>query len=209
MAERVYNLQDVPNLRRIIKEIKQGSLASRFAEIDAATHLYRREIPFSFVNPQGRVEHDYDIEINYEFPIHCEVKHKIETTALSEETLRETLEHAVSQVPKNEPSFFIVKIPEAWVKNPLINDVINKVLTIFFKKWRYVLGVLFKWEVRHDGQPGVFYWKYTLKKNDQFMGMANPLDFYSKIESAGTKWTGLDDLIQKYCFDDNINKVGR
>jgi hypothetical protein len=171
LAERIYNLQDIKNIGYIIEKIKQGEFSSRFAEIEGATHFYRCKIPFEFVNPIGEKGKDFDIRLLTSPTINCDIKHKLENFTREEKimgkTIKKTLRKAILQVPKNEPSLFLVKIPEDWNKKfELINNSLNE----FFneKNSINVMGIILRWEERNKINEGIFYWKFNLFKNKNF-----------------------------------------
>lgn len=167
LAERSFNLQNVKNFEGIIEEIKRGNLQSRFAELEAGTHFYRRGIKFEFVKPIMKKGFDFDIILNTNPKINCEVKHKIESTKLSGKTLIKSLEEARKQVPSDKPAFFVIKIPEDWIKHPNFLKEIPPSIEGFFKQKRNsnVIGSLFRWESRHPKHKGGFFWRYKLVKN--------------------------------------------
>lgn len=179
LAERIYNLQGIKNIERVIEEINNGGLESAFAEIEGAAHLYRSNIPFEFVTPQGKLGKDFDIKILTDPPINCDVKHKLERIKRDIKKiingLNQTLKNARKQVPKDEPSLFIIKIPEEWSAH---GDSILVFLDSFLKKEgsKNIIGILFRWEERDPNNNMGFHWKYLLKRNDYFFPKQKKID---------------------------------
>ena len=198
LAERIFNLQNIKNIEDIVEKIKEGNLISRFSELEVGTTFYRRKIPFEFVKQTGRKRFDFDIKIKTNPEINCEVKNKIKSTILSEETLRVSLKKARDQMPKDEPSLIAVKIPEEWTLNKRILEIFPNVLDKFFKqdKSNNVVGVLFRWESRSFFHKGIFFWKYRLEKNPYSKMMNNQVrEIFEKIESGVTQWIDFENVL--------------
>ncbi len=194
LAERIYNLQNIKNLEDVIENIKNGELVSRFAELEGATHFYRCQVPFVFVVPKGKKGEDFDIKVLTSPEINCEIKNKLENFTRNDKiinkTLKITLNKAILQVPKNEPSLFLVKIPEEWNKKlKLINNSLNE----FFDESNSenVLAVILRWEERDRDNQGIFYWKFNLFKNKNF--------------KSNKKINTLLDILVKPSYDNWVN----
>lgn len=198
LAERIFNLQNIENIEDIIEKVKEGNLTSRFAELEAGTLFYRREIPFEFVKPVGKKGLDFDIRILTKQRVNCEVKHRIESTPLNKEALYQTLRKARSQLPKIEPALIIIKIPEKWAKDKDIEKLSSKILNKFFKqsKSQNVVGVIFRWESRPFSHKGLFFWRYRLEKSP-FSKMENNQirEIFGKIESGATQWIDFENVL--------------
>ncbi|MFZ2150926.1 MAG: hypothetical protein WAZ12_03605 [Candidatus Absconditicoccaceae bacterium] len=168
-AERIYNLQDIKNIDNILSKIKEGNVSGCFAELEAGTHLHRREIPFEFVKETGNKGLDFDIKITSNPTVNCEVKHKMESTELSEKTLERSLKEARSQLPDNEASLIFLKIPEEWTKQDNIYEVFQKTINNFFtsSNSQNVIGIVLRREQRNIHNEGIFYWMYKLLENDK------------------------------------------
>ncbi|MBI2515246.1 hypothetical protein HYV91_03680 [Candidatus Wolfebacteria bacterium] len=201
LAERVYNLQNVTGISRIIRDIKQGNLTSRYAELEAAKHLYGRRIAFDFVKPHGLKGSDFDIKIKDEIEVNCEVKHKIDSTKLSEATLLDTLNQAKTQVPGGEPSLLFIKISEIWVENSSIESVIINATNSFFKSNDKTLGIMFRWMQIDTSHEGRFFWICKFIKNNHLIGGIDCDNFIKKLQSEITNWISLETLINKYIID--------
>lgn len=197
LAERLYNLQKIKNMDRIIEDIKQGNFESRFAEIEGATHIYRSDIFFEFVKPINQKRQDFDIRILTNPKINCEVKHKLENIKRDKKTIvksiKKTLRKAREQVPLNEPSLFIIKIPEEWdKKDPYIINGLEE----FFKEKdsENVVAIILRWEQRNKNNEGIFGWKYFLKKNEYFSMKGKKIEIIldSLNNPSYKNWTNFD-----------------
>src|SRR5207244_167526 len=114
LAEKLFNLQDVEGVERLVDEIKQGHLESRFAEIDCAAQIRNAGVPFRFLVPStvpGQRAPDLEILLEGGDVTPCEVEGKKEDTALSLQTIVTTLDHARKQLPKGKAGIIFLKIP--------------------------------------------------------------------------------------------------
>lgn len=171
LAERIFNLQKINNFSRLIGEIQQKNFSSRFAEIEVGAHLKRAGISFEFVIPSNKKLEDFDITINDGILINCEVKQKLEETNLSKDTLDNTLNKAMKQLPKSEAALIALQIPEEWVKNLKLKEIVEKNTKKFFKKYNNLLAILFRWEIRDRYHPGAFYLMFRIEENTNSLYM--------------------------------------
>src|SRR5260370_13729982 len=88
LAELLYNLQDVEGIGGRRASIQEGVVESTYAELAFAGHFVRRGVRIRFVEPSGVKGNDYDFDVCEEaIAVCCEVKCKLETTDLSENTI--------------------------------------------------------------------------------------------------------------------------
>jgi len=124
LAECLFNLQDIPGFDACAARIRNGQVKRRdsiegpFAELQAAQNLYVNGWPFRFVEQIGVERRDYDFEVTLkDGTVLCaDAKCKIETTALSAETVSHAIKKALSQLPEGRPGLPIIKMPERWVR---------------------------------------------------------------------------------------------
>jgi hypothetical protein len=118
LAEVIYNLQDAPGFDECIEKMRNGDIEGTYAELDFGRMLYLNGIPFRFVVPQGVKRLDYDIEIMHPggLLICADAKCKIEATDFSENGIRNALNDARKQLPKDIPSIVFVKVPPRWIE---------------------------------------------------------------------------------------------
>ncbi len=167
LAVHLYNIRDVVGLQKVIDEIKSGNIYGGYAELEAGDFLLRRNIPFEFVIPSGQKGQDFDIKINTNYTINCEVKHKIESTHPSKEALEATLSAANKQVPKNQPALFFIKVPISWIRHADFRGIVERTKGTFFPRNENVLGFILYWEETVQGGDGMFHWKYKFEKNSR------------------------------------------
>jgi hypothetical protein len=199
LAERVYNLRHIPNIENIIDDIIGGELVSRFAELEVGSHLFSRGIKFEFVVPTGEKGKDFDIKIIEPLIINCEVKHKIESTSLSDSTLTNTIRSANDQIPKDVPAIIFIKIPEEWISDKKLKEVIDRVFEPFFQRnSTHITGIMLRWEERDSINEGMFYWKFEFHVNKYFK-LNDDIDlFLQQINGTRNNWVSLSDIIHKY-----------
>jgi len=165
LAQRLYDIQDITGLEKVIRGITSGDIYGGYAEIEAGSFLKRRNITFEFVIPSGKKGYDFDIKITSDPAINCEVKHKIESTLPSKEVLEITLTSANKQVPDSKPALFFIKIPEGWINSSDLKSVVKRTKGTFFPRNENVLGFVLHWEERDKINDGIFYWKYRYEEN--------------------------------------------
>lgn len=207
-AERMYNLRETKNFDLIVKEILNGNLVSRYAEIEIGAHLLRRGINFEFVEPTGEKTKDYDLKIVNEIEINCEVKHKIESTELSINTLKNTLSDANKQLPKNELGIIFLKIPQKWSQNNKIIETLKRVLLPFFKRNNsHIIAIVLRWEVQDDLFENLFRFMYKVERNIYFETNKKIDELLNKIENQydNNYWVSLAEIVMKHINPDDTD----
>jgi len=118
LAELLFNLQHIRGFARCVIQMRDAENPEpSYAELHVARMLYINDWQFRFVEPIGEKGKDYDFEINYFNNRVCaDAKCKIEATALSANTVTKTLSANRTQLPKDRPSVFFVKIPPSWIE---------------------------------------------------------------------------------------------
>jgi len=125
-------------------ECVQGSIEPTYAELDLGRMLHLSSIDFRFVVPRGKLGDDYDIEIKLpDWRAVCaDAKCKLETTELSPETVRNTLDSARKQFPSDLPSIIFVKVPSSWRSLPRpVSDILYEVAHKFLRTTGRVVSV--------------------------------------------------------------------
>lgn len=117
LAEVVYNLQDVPGFDECISKMRNGDIEGTYAELDLGRMLYLNEVPFRYVVPQQVRGCDYDVEVEYPNGIIAcaEAKCNIENIKLSRNTIKNKLDRARQQLPRDRPGIVFVKVPPQWM----------------------------------------------------------------------------------------------
>lgn len=164
LAVRLYNIQNVLGLNRIIGSLRAGDIALAYSEIEASDFFIRRGVQHEFVTPSGIKGDDYDIRLVAQ-GVNCEVKHKIEDTVPSKKALERTLSAAKAQVPSEEPAILFTKIPVEWVRCPEISEIVERTKGTFFPRSSNILGIIFHWEEPSTEREGAFFWKFRYEIN--------------------------------------------
>jgi len=141
LGEMIFNLQTTAQFAERIEEIRTATrgVETRISELMGGRFFKQLGIEFQFRPPKGQKQEDYDID--YERTNgklgRCEVKSKVQDAVLSENTIRNTLKEAKSQLPKGETGIILLRIPEDWVpwKDGAINlEQIANAVTNWFAK---------------------------------------------------------------------------
>jgi hypothetical protein len=76
----------------------------------------------------------------------CEVKCKLESTDLGENTIINALTNARKQLPADRAAIIGVKIPELWIREPELRRMLESALAYFFRNSSRVVAVVVRWE---------------------------------------------------------------
>jgi hypothetical protein len=122
-AELLWNLQCTTGFDMCIDRLGQGVIEPTYAELDLGDlgrMLYCGGVNFRFVEPQQIKGLDYDVEITLAdgMVVCADAKCKLEATEFSADTVRNSLEKARRQFPKDRPSIIFMKVPDRWFKQP-------------------------------------------------------------------------------------------
>lgn len=101
IAELLFNLQNVEGIDARLEDLRLGRVESTFAELEAGVFLWRRAVPFRYINSSGTKGADYDAEIplHKTIKVNCEMKSKTEGTDLGPGAVRNPLQTARKQLP--------------------------------------------------------------------------------------------------------------
>lgn len=156
LAELIFNLQSVEGARNRFHRLKNDSLETVIADLEAVRLLALSEIRFRFVREQQKKGKDYDIEITLEDrdTICCESKCKVEATIISRTSLLNSLKKAARQLPANLPGFVFVKVPETWISDATMQDTTQVALAEFFRNTGRIVEIVFHWEEWHRVKAG-------------------------------------------------------
>jgi hypothetical protein len=151
LAEMIFNLQWVGGFDNLVDDVRTNTqLEPRFAELEVGKLLHIYGVNFRFIVPQGTKGTDYDIEL-------CmpdgrvalvETECKIETTAISSRTMKDTLEHARKQLPKDGVGIIFVRVPGDWFKvanewlpNKFGAETVSKAIQSFLRNTTRIVSV--------------------------------------------------------------------
>src|SRR5262249_49604976 len=139
--------QDVQGIEVRRASIQEGDLESTYAELEFAGHFVRRRVRVRFLNPSGVKGNDYDFDAGEgATSVCCEVKCKLESTDLGDNTIINTPGKARKQAPEERATIIGVKIPESWIREPALGDRFQAAVTSFFQNTDRVVAVVVRWE---------------------------------------------------------------
>jgi hypothetical protein len=150
LAEMLFHFQNIEGIEKRIKDMQSLSVEDTVGELEGAKFLYRSNIPFRFVLPLGHRGEDFDVQaFGNGVEINCEMKTKPAETALTPATVWNTLNDNRNQLPKGRPGIMFMKIPEAWISEAEISEIIASTTKRFFRGTNRVAAVILHWEEWH------------------------------------------------------------
>ena len=154
LAEMFLNLRYVDGMVGRINQLKAGNLTSVMQEMETAQMVIRSGISFRFVEPSGVKRKDFEARIRLPDGREAclEVKGKDETTALSVNTILQTLKDAVKQVPKNVPAIFPAWLPNKWITDPNLEGALETATRRLYGQSRRAVATEFVWESWREAQ---------------------------------------------------------
>jgi hypothetical protein len=145
LGEVLLNLQEIDGIDLPLGKMRNGEIEAGYAELDLGRMLYASGVTFRYVKPQQKRGLDYDVEIT--LPDGCVVcadaKCKIETTAFSEHTVKNSLQTARKQFPEDRPSIIFVKVPAQWLEQKSIGKSLNDIAKEFLRGTGRIVSVKF------------------------------------------------------------------
>jgi hypothetical protein len=147
LAEHLVNLQEIDGFSWCLNEIRTETIETGLGKLIAAGMLRRRDIPFHFVVPSGRLGHDYDAEaIIGATTVAIEMKSKVEGNDPSPEAVLNTLKRARKQLPRRTPNLVFLRVPGAWGENEIGVRAITRGVVTEFERSRTIGLVVAHWE---------------------------------------------------------------
>ena len=141
----LFNLCGVEGAEHRYEYLREANIESGVADLEAAEIFHYRAIHFRFRAETGRRGADYDIEAFFEIPIACESKCKLETTRLTAKTVTETLDVARGQLPTDRPGLVFLRLPEPWVLDAPMQQLIDDGIHTMFRKTGRISAVIVHW----------------------------------------------------------------
>jgi hypothetical protein len=180
IAEWLFNLQSVEGIDARLEDLRLGMVESTFAELEAGAFLWRRAVPFRYINPSGTKGADYDAEIplHEKIKVNCEVKSKTEETDLSEGAVLNPLQTARKQLPPAEPGPVFLKVPEHWVQQPEAARILPTIIDAFLRGTSRVTAVVLRWEEQQLVRPdrALILYKFRLERGSPPKVVAPPVE---------------------------------
>lgn len=163
LAETILNLQKVPGLIDVLREMRLGHIEDRFAELEVGKMLALAGTKFNFVTPGGPRGSSYDLRIATSAGEVCaDVKCRVESNfTISGSAILNTLKKARTQLPDDQMGAFFLKFPQTCVPNgdikPLI-PMLEQAARDFLGGTRRVVAVVMYFNVvlPVDGGLGIY-----------------------------------------------------
>lgn len=154
LADTLFNLQSVPGFATRLEKLRNGDVESAVAELEGARLFALSAIPVRFIDETGQRGSDFDLEVTLgSASAACETKCKLETTALSEETIENVLKTARGQLPSDRPGIVFIKIPELWAKQPEVERTVEDAVTKALRATGRISAVVLHWEMWLNARP--------------------------------------------------------
>lgn len=211
LAECLFNLQQIPGINGRMTLLEHENLNSLFGELQCARIMATPQSQLQFINPIGVKQHDYDAEITTPAgrKLCCEIKAKDQSTELCERTIKNTIEGARKQLPKDRPGMVWITIPEEWSKQAGAKTVVDKgVLNALGRSNRLVaVHVAFEvWEAVDSGRLISFRFTTALNTKSTFYEDDVEAAIAEFGSSKRPEWYTLDNIIRVF-YSDCINFV--
>jgi hypothetical protein len=147
LAEMLFNFQRIDGIESRMEKRRTADVETAVAEFEGAKLLFRSGPDFTFVQERGVRSADYDIDVFLgSETVACEMKCKLESTTLTEATVRNTLDIARGQLPPDRPGVIFIKLPTSWPQEPNATALIRGALDAAFSKTRRISAVVLHWE---------------------------------------------------------------
>jgi hypothetical protein len=152
LAEMLMNLQLVEGFSECIDRLRTGKrdqIEATYAELQFAKLFYVHDMQFRIMVPSGERRSSYDFEIFLpSHPVVCaDAKCKIEANNIDPASVRNTLDSARDQFPKDKPGVIFVKVPQHWFARPGMTADLRKVARDFLRGTGRIVSV--KYYVSH------------------------------------------------------------
>ncbi len=143
LAEFIVNMMPIRGIEASLDQISRGHIESGYAELEVGKLLLIRDVIFRFIWPSGVKGESFDLEIM--FPngktVCADTKCQLETGSYSAKGLRNKLDHARKQLPKDYPGVIFIKIPQKWHINQDLLENIEDVCQEFFRGTKRIVSI--------------------------------------------------------------------
>ncbi|HVT07866.1 MAG TPA: hypothetical protein VHO67_10425 [Polyangia bacterium] len=210
-GEALFNLQSTQGFSAWVDDYDVSALEPRFAEMDAAYLMARAGVLCRLRGRTGKKRQDYDCDLavrGVELP--CDIKAKLETTAVSIPTFLEAIERAQRQLPKDRPGVVWIRLPRAWMEPPEPTLLTIAVAMADVHLWAEpVVAVIVHWEEAVGTLAVALKWKlYACGSTDHDAATAADLEGAIRAAYGSTPWTRFSDVIDE-CLSDPSKAEGR
>jgi hypothetical protein len=123
LAEMLFNLQKVKGFNNCLAKLNDGEVEPTYGALEIArmivTTATDTKLSFRFVSESRRLRRDYDLSIKFSDGAiaRAETKCKLEETAITLQTIEQSLSRAKQQLPQSKPGIVFIKVPRAWIED--------------------------------------------------------------------------------------------
>ena len=119
LAEMLVNFQSIKGVEACFDQVSGGMIESAFAELEAGKILAFSGTKFRYIWPSKIPGQDFDIELQFNSgELGCaDVKAKSESTEVTAQTVKNSLQAARQQLPADHPGVIFLKLPNKWATN--------------------------------------------------------------------------------------------
>jgi hypothetical protein len=150
IADTLFNLQTIPGFQHKLDRMYAGDISATMSELIAGMLLKQNGWIFQFIEPINKLGADFDLAVMYssERFAMIEVERKDRNTARRKKTVLYSLNHALRQLPQNQPGIIFVHIPQEWLETinsevSVTSDLIDAVSEFMRNVTRVVMVAYF------------------------------------------------------------------
>jgi hypothetical protein len=148
LAEHLYNFQYIPGFKHRLGLLQHDNLEAAMGELECCSMMAHPQFNLRFIIPTGQKGADYDSEISLPGGrvACCEIKTKKERTDCTQETIRNTLESARKQLPKDRPGIIFLRVPENWLLQAHSGQCIESATAQTIRQSNKLVAIILVWE---------------------------------------------------------------
>ena len=150
LAELLLTVQHVPGFESPLKQLQSDSVEATIGELTAAMILIRNGTPVRFGTSVRQSNETFDLEVQLPSGARgcCEAKSKVESTALSDASIRQSIRDARAQLPSNAPGIVFLSVPQTWLDDPAFRVRLETgVADVLRNTGRIVSVIAYAWDV--------------------------------------------------------------
>jgi hypothetical protein len=150
LAELLLTVQHVPGSESPLKQLQSDSVEATIGELTAAMILIRNGTPVRFGTSVRQSNETFDLEVQLPSGARgcCEAKSKVESTALSDASIRQSIRDARAQLPSDAPGIVFLSVPQTWLDDPAFRVRLETgVADVLRNTGRIVSVIAYAWDV--------------------------------------------------------------
>jgi len=146
LGHMLYALRDCNGFDSFISALVTRDVAPAFFELWVANALRQNEYTIEFVDPLGEKGTDYDLRCDRNtIRLNIEAKSRRAGMLVSENSLRNALKKARTQLPASGPNVIFISIPAEWTTQANAESKITSCIQTFFHNSARVNYVVLMW----------------------------------------------------------------